>query len=195
MPGAVEEAHVAEGRRSPTWLEAARKIALSVYSKSACDSDQPPLASLYGDGPWRGGLIDSSGAARCRERLRWDPGAAVDIEPEPAGFVPPYVEHLLRRRHRHPHSLAGRSSLVRSSSWPANLASTGTSFLAVFLDLGRLLRSVRQQSHWNTWVFESSLRFIVGIRLTLLGGMLAVWGMTTVGWNNTSGLKGGFVSY
>ena len=54
---------------------------------------------------------------------------------------------------------------------------------------------MRQQSHWNTLVFESSLRFIVGIRLTLLGGMLAVWGMTTVGWNNTSGLKGGFVSY
>ena len=30
--------------------------------------------------------------------------------------------------------------------------------------------------------------------MALLGGMLAVWGMVTVGWKNTSGLKGGFVS-
>ena len=48
--------------------------------------------------------------------------------------------------------------------------------------------------HWNSWVFQSPLRFVVGIPLALLGGMLAVWGMVTVGWKNTSGLKGGFVS-
>ena len=48
--------------------------------------------------------------------------------------------------------------------------------------------------HWNSWVFQSPLRFVVGIPLASLGGMLAVWGMVTVGWKNTSGLKGGFVS-
>ena len=48
--------------------------------------------------------------------------------------------------------------------------------------------------HWNSWVFQSPLRFVVGIPLALLGGMLAVWGVVTVGWKNTSGLKGGFVS-
>ena len=48
--------------------------------------------------------------------------------------------------------------------------------------------------HWNSWVFQSPLRFVVGIPLALLGGMLAAWGMVTVGWKNTSGLKGGFVS-
>ena len=48
---------------------------------------------------------------------------------------------------------------------------------------------------WNSWVFQSPLRFVVGIPLALLGGMLAVWGMVTVGWKNTSGLKDGFVSY
>ena len=36
---------------------------------------------------------------------------------------------------------------------------------------------------WNSWVFPSPLRFIVGV--ALLGGMLAVWG-NTVGWKNTS---------
>ena len=46
---------------------------------------------------------------------------------------------------------------------------------------------------WNSWVFQSPLRFIVGVPLALLGGMLAMWGMLTVGLKNTSGLKGGFV--
>ena len=46
---------------------------------------------------------------------------------------------------------------------------------------------------WNSWVFPSPLRFIVGVPLALLGGMLAVWGMLTVGWKNTSGQRGGFV--
>ena len=30
--------------------------------------------------------------------------------------------------------------------------------------------------HWNSWVFQSPLRFVVGIPLALLGGMLAMWG-------------------
>ncbi len=47
--------------------------------------------------------------------------------------------------------------------------------------------------YWNSWVFWSPLRFIVGVPLALLGGLLAVWGMVTVGLKNTSGLKGGFV--
>ena len=47
---------------------------------------------------------------------------------------------------------------------------------------------------WNSWVFQSPLRFIVGIPLVSLGGMLAGWGVVAAGWKNTSGLKGGFVS-
>ncbi len=48
--------------------------------------------------------------------------------------------------------------------------------------------------HWNSWIFESPLRFVVGIPMVVLGGLLAVWGMVAIGWKNTSGLKGGFVS-
>ena len=44
---------------------------------------------------------------------------------------------------------------------------------------------------WNSWVFQSPLRFIVGIPLVLLGGMLALRGLQTLGWRNTSGLKDG----
>ena len=48
--------------------------------------------------------------------------------------------------------------------------------------------------YWNSWVFQSPLRFIIGVLLVMLGGLLAVWGVVTVGWKNTSGLEGGFVS-
>ena len=47
---------------------------------------------------------------------------------------------------------------------------------------------------WNSWIFESNLRFIIGIPVALLGGHLAVWGVITLGVMNSSGLKGGFVS-
>ena len=30
--------------------------------------------------------------------------------------------------------------------------------------------------HWNSWAFQSPLRFVVGIPLALQGGMLEVWG-------------------
>ena len=33
--------------------------------------------------------------------------------------------------------------------------------------------------HWNSWVFQRPLRFVVGIPLALLGGMLAVCGVVT----------------
>ena len=47
---------------------------------------------------------------------------------------------------------------------------------------------------WNSWAFQSPIRFVIGIPLTLLGGLLAGWGMLTAGWTNTSGLRAGFVS-
>ena len=46
---------------------------------------------------------------------------------------------------------------------------------------------------WNSWIVRSPLRWIVGAPLAVLGGGLALWGMVTVGWKNTSGLRGGFV--
>ena len=33
-------------------------------------------------------------------------------------------------------------------------------------------------THWNSWVFQSPLRFVVGIPLALLGGMLTAYGAT-----------------
>ena len=47
---------------------------------------------------------------------------------------------------------------------------------------------------WNSWIFRNPLRFIAGVPLVVLGGLLALWGMVAVGWENTAGLKGGFVS-
>ncbi len=47
---------------------------------------------------------------------------------------------------------------------------------------------------WNSWIFKSDLRFLLGIPVALLGGFLAAWGVVTLGVKNTSGLKGGFVA-
>ena len=76
----------------------------------------------------------------------------------------------------------GRRSWQYFLTWASYCAVCGINLLLLLM-------------HWNSWVFQSPLRFVVGIPLALLGGMLAVWGMVTVGWRNTSGLKGGFVSY
>lgn len=45
---------------------------------------------------------------------------------------------------------------------------------------------------WNSWIFESNLRFLVGVPLALIGGLLVSWGIVTLGSENTSGLRGGF---
>ena len=74
-----------------------------------------------------------------------------------------------------------RGSWQHVLTWAAFLAIVGLSAALVFLD-------------WNSWIFDHALRFIVGVPLVFLGGLLAAWGMVTVGWTNTSGLTGGLVS-
>ena len=46
---------------------------------------------------------------------------------------------------------------------------------------------------WNAWRFPSSLRFVAGIPLALIGGLVAVWGIIALGGKNSAGLKDGFV--
>ena len=45
---------------------------------------------------------------------------------------------------------------------------------------------------WNSGVFAGGLRFLLGIPLSLLGGLLAIWGVVTIGWKNSSGERDGF---
>ena len=66
-------------------------------------------------------------------------------------------------------------------TWASYDAVCGLSTALLFLD-------------WNSWAFVSPLRFILGVPLALLGGILAGWGMATAGWKNTSGQRGGLVS-
>ena len=47
---------------------------------------------------------------------------------------------------------------------------------------------------WNSWVFAGDLRFLLGIPLALLGGLLAIWGIVTIGWKNSSGARDGFLA-
>ena len=47
---------------------------------------------------------------------------------------------------------------------------------------------------WNTWIFRSELRLILGVPLVAIGALLVSLGVATLGFGNTSGLKQGFVS-
>lgn len=47
---------------------------------------------------------------------------------------------------------------------------------------------------WNRWIFDSNLRFVLGVPLAVLGGLLVSWGIATLGTQNTSGVKDRFVS-
>ena len=46
---------------------------------------------------------------------------------------------------------------------------------------------------WNTWVFDDPNRFIIGIPLAVIGTLLLVSGVRTLGIRNTSGLSDGFI--
>ena len=46
---------------------------------------------------------------------------------------------------------------------------------------------------WNTWVFSGGLRLLLGIPLALLGEMLVLWGIATIGRKASWGLRDGFV--
>ena len=89
-------------------------------------------------------------------------------------------------------------SVVRPSRriWPP----PGGALLAIYRDLGLLLCGLRTQrvpavpGLETPGFFAGNLRFLLGIPLALLGGLLAIWGVATIGLNNSSGLRGGFVA-
>ena len=46
---------------------------------------------------------------------------------------------------------------------------------------------------WNSWILQDDARLLIGIPVTLTGFLLFLWGITTLGTKNTSGLKNGFI--
>ena len=74
----------------------------------------------------------------------------------------------------------GRRSWQYSLYWASFYAVTGINILLLFMC-------------WNSWVFQSPLRFVAGIPLVLLGGGLALWGIATLGLENSRGLRGRFI--
>ncbi len=73
-----------------------------------------------------------------------------------------------------------RLSWQHSLSWACFFVVLGISAALLFLD-------------WNSWVFQSDARFIIGIPLALFGGLLGAWGVVALGLTNSSGLEDGFV--
>lgn len=47
---------------------------------------------------------------------------------------------------------------------------------------------------WNTGVWDSPLRFLLGVPVALLGAGLVSWGIATLGIRNTSGLPDGLIT-
>ena len=47
---------------------------------------------------------------------------------------------------------------------------------------------------WNSWVFTSYARLLLGVPLVLVGAGFVSWGILTLGVKNTSGVKGGFIN-
>ena len=67
-------------------------------------------------------------------------------------------------------------------AWICCCAAIGLNACLLFLD-------------WNSWIFAGGLRFILGIPLALIGGLLALWGIVTIGWTNSLGVRDGFIAW
>ena len=67
-------------------------------------------------------------------------------------------------------------------TWICFFAAIGINACLIFLD-------------WNSWIFAGDLRFILGIPVALLGGLLALWGVVTIGWTNSLGVRDGFIAW
>ena len=74
----------------------------------------------------------------------------------------------------------GRRSWQYALTWIGWCAAIALNACLLFLD-------------WNTWILAGALRFLVGIPPALLGGLLAFWGIATIGWTNSTGVKDGFL--
>ena len=75
----------------------------------------------------------------------------------------------------------------RKTSW--QLIVTWICFCSVFF-----LNTALLILDWDSWIFSSQLRLLVGIPLALIGGLLVYWGVTALGMRNTAGLEDGLVA-
>ena len=74
----------------------------------------------------------------------------------------------------------GRRSWQYFVTWICFFAACGLNVCLMFLD-------------WHSWVFAGDHRLLLGVPLALVGGLLAAWGVVTVGLKNSWGVRDGFV--
>lgn len=72
--------------------------------------------------------------------------------------------------------------------WSWQYIVTWVGFYAAFILNGLLV-----VLDWNSWVLENNIRFFVGIPLVITGVLFFLWAFTTLGAENTSGVKSAFV--
>lgn len=73
----------------------------------------------------------------------------------------------------------GRKSWQYTLTWFLFYAAFGLNAVLMVLD-------------WNNWVLGSAIRFLLGIPVLVVGVILFLWGFTTLGAKNTSGVQDGF---
>lgn len=61
------------------------------------------------------------------------------------------------------------------------------------LPFGEVAENGRAFLDERNWVFAGGLRFLVGVPSALLGGLLPIWGIATIGWKNSWGVRDGFI--
>lgn len=74
----------------------------------------------------------------------------------------------------------------KKESWQHRLV--WTCFCLVFLSNALLF-----VFDWNSWILFDPTRFIIGTPLIIIGTLLLLWGINTLGVQNTSGLRDGLV--
>ena len=124
-------------------------------------------------------------------------------QPGPDHWGYGHAHDPVRCRRRHPRRHIGGGGLVRGRPWQAALAAPGRGswqYLLTWVGFYAVcaINVLLLLMDWDAWVFPSPLRFIAGVPLVVLGGLLALWGVVTAGYGRTrfhlGCLKGGFVS-
>ena len=68
--------------------------------------------------------------------------------------------------------------------WSWQYIVTWVGFYAAFILNGLLV-----VLDWNSWVLENNIRFFIGVPLVITGVLFFLWAFTTLGAENTSGIK------
>ncbi len=81
----------------------------------------------------------------------------------------------------------------RRRIWPPGAVSWKLYLIWGMFYLGAGLTVALMVLDWSTWTIPAEIRVAIGVPLTLLGAGLVIWGVRTLGLENTHGIRDRFV--